>query len=115
MWSKQPTQEKPESCNSRTDPALGSTGKSAAAALVEVAASFAAGWNGSNSGSCSQCRGYRDPRISTAQHPHVFCSAQCEKEFVLNALAAFTPEDCMRLQERLEQLLRDARPERARR
>ena len=112
MWSKQPTQEQPESCNSRSDPSLNPRKKSAAAVLVEVATTFAAAWNASKSWSCSQCRGYRDSRISTAQHPHMFCSAQCEKEFILNALAAFTFEDCLHLQKRLERLLRDARPER---
>ena len=109
MWSNQPTQEKPKLCKGSTDPALKPTKKSGAAVLVEVAANLAAAWSAPNSGACSQCRGYRDVRISTAQHPHVFCSAQCEKEFVLNALADFTLEDCVRLQGRLERLLRDAR------
>ena len=98
-------QEQPKPCKGGTDPSLNPTKKSAAAVLVEVAATLAAAWRAPNSGSCPQCHGYRDARISSAQHPHVFCSAQCEREFVLNALAAFTLEDCVRLQERLERLL----------
>jgi hypothetical protein len=114
MWSNQPTREQPESHDRKTDQPPKQTKRSPTTVLVEVAASFAAAYGASESGSCSQCRGYRDPRISTAQHPQVFCSQQCEREFVLTALKGLTLEDCIRLQERLELLLRGAQRDRTR-
>ena len=109
MWSNQPKQELPEPCARRIDEPLEQSKRSATEVLVGLAASLAASWNASNSGACSHCGGYCDSRASTAQHPLAFCSAQCEREFVLTALAALSLDDCIRIQQRLELLLRDAR------
>ena len=57
------------------------------------------------SGLCSRCRNYQNPRTSTAQCRNLFCSQQCEQEFVRMALASLTLEDCICIQERLETLL----------
>lgn len=109
MWSNQPKQELAEPCAQLHNQPLEQSKRSATKVLVGLAASFAASWNASNSGACSQCGGYRELRVSTAQHPHAFCSAQCEEEFVLTALGVLSLDDCIRIQQRLEQLLRDAR------
>lgn len=105
------TQLKQETLNSQEIEAYGSRPdsprrRSAAAMLVELADAFVnATSKGPSPGLCSQCRGYRDPRSSTAQSPHVFCSAECERDFVRTALASVTLEDCLRIQHRLESLL----------
>lgn len=84
-------------------------GKSAGATLIELGAMLAATeFRESLPGSCSRCRGWRDPRRSTAQFPDVFCSETCEQEFVRAALGSLTAEDCVRMQDRLERLLPDA-------
>jgi len=56
-------------------------------------------------GLCSHCRNYLHPRTSTAQCRNLFCSQQCEQEFVRTALTPVTLEDCICIQERLETLL----------
>lgn len=82
------------------------TGKAAGATVIELGIALA----GAESkppipGSCSRCRSYRNPLNSTAQCPNVFCSEQCEQEFVRAALASLTLEDCIRMHGRLETLL----------
>lgn len=80
--------------------------RSATTLLVELADAFvAAAARGPSSGLCSQCRGFRDPRVSTAQSPNVFCSEHCERDFVRAALASLTLDDCIRIQQRLESLV----------
>lgn len=54
---------------------------------------------------CFRCLSHRNPKTSTAQYSNVFCSEECEQEFVRAALAALTVEDCMRIHVRLEALL----------
>ena len=88
----------------------GSATQSAAAMLMELGLMFAAAEaKPPSQGLCSRCRSYRDPRTSTAQSPNVFCSEQCEKEFIREALASVTLEDCIRIQQRLEELVTSAR------
>jgi hypothetical protein len=80
--------------------------KSAGATLVEVGATIAGvGLSHAIPGLCSRCRSDRNLQSSTAQHPEVFCSAQCELEFIRIALASITLEDCVRMHQRLESLL----------
>jgi hypothetical protein len=82
---------------------------SAAAGAIEVGRALAdAEYDASAPGLCSQCRGPRNPNSSTAEFPNVFCSEQCEKEFVGSALASLSLEDCVRIQGRLEALLAGA-------
>ena len=83
-----------------------SAGKSATAVLIELARTFvAASSTAPLPGLCSRCRSSRDPRASTSQHPNIFCSRQCEMEFVREALASLTLDDCIRVQQRLDSLL----------
>ena len=85
--------------------------RSATAMLVELADAFVnAASRGPSPGLCSQCRGYRDPRASTAQSPNVFCSGECERDFIRTALASLTLEDCIRIQQRLESLMLNTQP-----
>jgi len=60
-------------------------------------------------GLCSRCRNYRHPLTSTAHCRNLFCSQQCEQEFVRTPLTPVTLEDCVCIQERLETLLIGAR------
>jgi hypothetical protein len=81
-------------------------GTSAAAKLLELGRVLAGAESStSNSGVCCHCRALRNPYTSTAQCPNVFCSEQCERDFVRGALASLTMEDCIRIQRRLETLL----------
>ena len=84
--------------------------QSAAAMLVELGTIFAAAESSPRRQRlCSRCRQYLDPRNSTAQCANVFCSGQCEQEFVRESLASLTLEDCIRMQTRLEMLLSGVR------
>jgi hypothetical protein len=84
--------------------------KSAASVLVEVSLALVkAASSTSTPGFCSRCRNYRDPRFSTALYRNLFCSQECERDFVRTALQSVTLEDCMLMQERLESLLVAAR------
>ena len=56
-------------------------------------------------GKCSRCQSYRNPQNSTANYSSVFCSKECEQEFVRTALAGITLEDCVRMHRRLENFL----------
>jgi len=79
-------------------------GKSAGATVIELGISLGLatpGW-------CLRCRGSQDPPSSTSQYPTVFCSDHCEQEFIRTALASLTLEDCIRMHERLGNLLMPA-------
>jgi hypothetical protein len=83
-----------------------SAGNSKTAVLIELARTFvAASSMAPIGGQCSRCRSYRDPRTSTSEYPNIFCSRQCELEFVHGALACLTLDDCIRVQQRLDNLL----------
>jgi hypothetical protein len=83
-----------------------SLGTSAAAKLIELGRALAgAELSASFPRICYQCGVPGSSNNSTAQCPKVFCSEQCEQEFVRAALASLTLEDCIRMQQRLETLL----------
>jgi hypothetical protein len=48
-------------------------------------------------GLCACCESKRSVWNSTAQYPNVFCSQECEEEFIRVALASLTLEDCIRM------------------
>jgi hypothetical protein len=73
--------------------------------LLELGLTLAGGKENSIPGVCASCESSRDARRSTSNFPDVFCSTECEQEFIHTALASFTLEDCIRLQRRLENLL----------
>jgi len=80
--------------------------QSAAAMLVELGIIFAGAQSSPlRQRQCFSCRQYLNPHTSTAQYANVFCSGQCEQEFVRESLASITLEDCIRMQTRLEMLL----------
>ena len=76
-------------------------GKSAGATVVELGITLGL----ATPGCCLRCRGSQDPQRSTSQYPNVFCSEHCEQEFIRTALASLTLEDCIRMHERLGNLL----------
>ncbi len=79
--------------------------KSAATMLVELGVAIARVQSGAPMpGQCCLCHSRRSPRSSTAEFPNVFCSEECEQEFVRAALASLTLEDCIRMHQRLENL-----------
>jgi hypothetical protein len=83
--------------------------KSAGATLIELGITLAAAESSAPIlGRCSHCQNWRDLRTSTARFPNVFCSEQCERDFVRGALASLTVKDCIRMHGRLEALLRHA-------
>ena len=85
------------------------SGNSAAAKLIELGRALAcAESSASRRGSCFHCMGPRSSCSSTAQFPSVFCSEQCEREFIRAAIASVSVEDCIRIQHRLESLLTGA-------
>ena len=82
------------------------TPKSPEAAVVELSIALAnAESTAPIPGLCSRCRGWRAPRTSTAEYASVFCSEQCEKDFIRAALANLTLDDCVRIHQRLETLI----------
>ena len=81
-------------------------GKSAGATVIELAITLAGAESRiATPGWCLRCRVSQDPQRSTSQYPNVFCSEHCEQEFIRTALASLTLEDCIRMHERLENLL----------
>jgi len=85
------------------------SGNSAAARLIELGRAFAcAESSASTRGSCFHCMGPRSSYSSTARFPSVFCSEQCERQFIRDAIASVSVEDCIRIQNRLESLLAGA-------
>src|SRR5216684_3691734 len=81
-------------------------GKSAGATVIELGIMFGGAESSiATPGWCLRCRGSQDPQRSTSQYPKVFCSEHCEQEFIRTALASLTLEDCIRMHERLANLL----------
>lgn len=81
--------------------------KTAAATLVELGVTLAgAEAHPATPASCKRCRSTHDPQNSTSRYPSIFCSKACEAEFIRRELASLTLDDCIRLQAKLERLLR---------
>ena len=81
-------------------------GKSAGATVIELGITLAGAESRiATPGWCLRCRVSQDPQRSTSQYPSVFCSEHCEEEFIRAALVSVTLEDCIRMHERLENLL----------
>lgn len=81
--------------------------KSAAATLVELGVNLAgAEATPQHPASCKRCKSTHDPQKSTSHYPTIFCSKACEGEFIRKELAALTLDDCIRLQAKLERLLK---------
>ena len=84
-------------------------GKSAGATVIELGITLCGAESSiATPGWCLRCRGSQDPQRSTSQYPNVFCSERCEQEFICRALASLTLEDCIRMHERLGNLLMPA-------
>jgi hypothetical protein len=84
-------------------------GKSAGATVVELGITLGAAESSvATRGWCLRCRGSLEPQRSRSQFPNVFCSEQCEQEFIRTALASLTSDDCIRTHERLGNLLMPA-------
>jgi hypothetical protein len=84
-------------------------GKSAGATVIGLGITLCGAESSiATPGWCLRCRGSQDPQRSTSQFPNVFCSEHCEQEFIRTALASLTLEDCIRMHERLENLLAPA-------
>ncbi len=84
-------------------------GKSAGATVIELGIILGGAESSiATPGWCLRCRGGQDPQRSTSQYPKVFCSEHCEQEFIRTALASLTLEDCIRMHERLGNLLMPA-------
>ena len=75
--------------------------KSAGATVVELGITLGL----ATLGRCLRCRGSEDPQRSTSRYPNVFCSEHCEQEFIRTVLASLTLENCIRMHERLGNLL----------
>src|SRR6202035_3246381 len=93
----------------RSWPGRTMAGKSAGAMVIELGITLAGAESRiATPGWCLRCRGGQDPQRSTPQYPNVFCSEHCEEEFIRAALVSVTLEDCIRMHERLENLLMPA-------
>src|SRR4051812_17190963 len=98
--------EQPSDSSSVDCPQRSASANSAAGKLIELGRALAsAESSASRRGACFHCMGPRSPHSSTAQLPSVFCSEQCEREFICGAIASISVEDCVRIQHRLESLL----------
>ncbi len=94
----------------RSWPGKATAKRSAGATLIELGMTLAgAEFSAGIPELCSRCRSARDAQSSTSRYPNVFCSEFCEREFICTALASLTLEDCIRMHERLEDLLVYAR------
>jgi hypothetical protein len=81
--------------------------KTAAATLVELGVTLVASRaNPATPASCKHCRSTHDPQKSTSHYRNIFCSNACEGQFIRAELAPLTLDDCIRLQAKLERLLR---------
>jgi hypothetical protein len=90
----------------RSWPGNATAGKSAGATLIELGITLAGAESRiATPGWCLRCRGSQDPQGSTSQFPSVFCSKHCEEEFIRAAFVSITLEDCIRMHERLGNLL----------
>jgi hypothetical protein len=84
-------------------------GKSAGATVIELGITLCGAESSiATPRWCLRCRGSQDPQRSTSRYPKVFCSEHCEQEFICTALASVTLEDCIRMHERLGNLLMPA-------
>jgi hypothetical protein len=84
-------------------------GKSAGATVIELGMTLGGAESSiATLGWCLRCRRSQDPQRSTPQYPNVFCSEHCQHEFIRTALASLTLEDCIRMHERLGNLLMPA-------
>ena len=84
-------------------------GKSAGATVIELGITLGGAESSiATPGWCLRCRGGQDPQRSTSPYLNVFCSEDCEQEFIRAALASLTLEDCIRMHERLGNLLMPA-------
>jgi hypothetical protein len=84
-------------------------GKSAGATVIELAITLGGAESSiATPGWCLRCRVSQDPQRSTSQYPNVFCLEHCEQEFIRAALVSVTLEDCIRMHERLGNLLMPA-------
>ena len=84
-------------------------GKSAGATVIELGITLGGAESSiATPGCCLRCRGSQDPQRSTSKYLNVFCSEHCEQEFIRTALASLTWEDCIRMHERLGNLLMPA-------
>ena len=93
----------------RSWPGRTMAGKSAGAIVIELGITLAGAESRiATPGWCLRCRVSQDPQRSASQYPNVFCSEHCEQEFIRTALASLTLEDCIRMHERLGNLLMPA-------
>lgn len=82
---------------------------SAAATLIEVGIALCgADASAPIAGVCVHCTALGKSQASNAQHPNAFCSKECEQEFVCEAVASLSLEECNRIHQRLESLLMNA-------
>jgi hypothetical protein len=85
------------------------TGKSDGATVMELGIRLGGAESSiATPGWCLRCRGSQDLQRSMSHFPNVFCSEQCEQEFIRTALASLTLEDCIRMHKRLRNLLMPA-------
>ncbi len=56
-------------------------------------------------GECGYCRGQFDPAASNARFTTLFCCLSCERKFIHNGLSSLTVEDCIHIQQRLDEIL----------
>ncbi len=81
--------------------------KTAAQTLVELGVTLArAEASATAPASCKRCSAAHDASLSNSRYPSIFCSKSCERDFIRTELASLTVEDCMRLQTKLDDLLR---------
>lgn len=81
------------------------SGNSSGSTLIQLGLTLASAKANSIPGLCFRCKGRRDERRSTSNFPSVFCSEDCEHDFIRQALASLSLEDCIRMQRRLDHLL----------
>jgi hypothetical protein len=101
------TQYKPESTrSSKPEDQSSMLRLSAAARAIGLGIAITdAEASASRPGLCSRCFAILNPHRSYTEYPDVFCSNECEQEFIHDALASLTIADCIRIQGRLEALL----------
>lgn len=81
--------------------------KTAAETLVALGVELAdAKANPSTPAACKQCKSAHEPQKSASRYPSIFCSKSCEADFIRKELVSLTVDDCIRLQQKLERLLR---------
>ena len=80
--------------------------RSAGATLIEFATGLVdAELEAPRNNACMRCHGSRTQTNGGSHFPDLFCSDECEQEFVRIALAGLTLQDCIRIQRRLDALL----------